>query len=271
LVSSVHSMMAVLAGSLAAWSTGCFSPEFDRCAVACGAGQACPPGTVCLGDGMCHASAAGPLCTAAGRDGGPDATALEDGGGHIDAQVSDAGPPVTPTQAGQLVISEVMIDPVANPEEPREWFEVYNPSTSTSYDLFGIRVRGEQVNERFNIDTSLVIPPGGYLLFGRSGDTAINGGLEHDFVYGNALELGNTSGDIALVYPLGDVVIDLVSYSTMAAGWPRSQGHSISLDPDLHDASSNDLPASWCLGTVPYTDEPDLEHGTPGEPNPPCP
>ena len=263
-------MRAVLIGAVSAWSAGCFSPQFDQCAVACGAGDACPPGTVCREDGMCHASMAEPLCTTGGGDGGPDA---REDGGVPDAPLGDAGPPVTPTMAGQLVISEVMINPLASSEEPREWFEIHNPSATTSYDLFGILVRGQRQGDEvtFSIDTSLVIGPGEQLLFGRSGDTAANGGLDHDFVYGDQIELGNTSGEVALVYPLGEVLIDEVAYGSSIAGWPREEGQTISLDPDLLDAAANDNPDSWCLGTGPYTAEPPHEQGTPGALNPACP
>ena len=260
-------MRAFLVGALAAWSGGCFSPQFDQCAVACGAGDACPPGTVCREDGMCHASMEEPLCTPGREDGGPDARLLDDGGAP-DAQVGDAGPPVTPTMAGQLVISEALIDVEGGvASEPGEWFEIHNPSDSTSYDLFGLRVDGEQVGETFSIDTSLVIAPGEQLLFARTDGID---GLAPDFIYGDTVQLGNTSGEIELIYPLGDVLIDRLPYGSGPAGWPRAEGSSISLAPDQMDAVANDDPGRWCEGTTQYTTEAPHQRGTPGAPNPPC-
>lgn len=245
---------------------GCFSPEVERCAVQCGAdpGAECPPGSVCLGDGMCHAAGDDRLCSII-----PTGDAGPDGGSEVlDGGLSDAGPPVTPSEPGQIVISELMINPDAFDEESREWFEVYNPSQETTYDLKGLEVRGELVTEEFAIDRAVVIGPQQRALFARSGDPEQNGGLEPDFVYGNDLPLGNSSGEVTIIYPLGDVVIDQVAYGS---AWPRSEGRSTSLDPDQHDAVANDNVASWCSGMDPYTPEPPHEYGTPGEPNPQCP
>lgn len=36
--------------------SGCFDPQFAQCAVECGSGGLCPPGTTCSSDGTCHGS-----------------------------------------------------------------------------------------------------------------------------------------------------------------------------------------------------------------------
>ena len=42
----------------------CYSPDYGAasCAVRCGAGELCPDGFTCRGDGFCHRDADGPLC-----------------------------------------------------------------------------------------------------------------------------------------------------------------------------------------------------------------
>ena len=58
------------------------------------------------------------------------------GGSNVDAPY-DGPTGITPFAAGQLVITEIMADSNDVPDESGEWFELYNPSTTDTYDLFG--------------------------------------------------------------------------------------------------------------------------------------
>ena len=235
----------------------CFSPSYERCAVECAAGD-CPPDTFCLADGRCHAQPDEPLCTlgeiidaGAGDAGGGDAAAP-------DAATFDAGQPVTPTTHGQLVISEIFKDPTQLDEEPREWFEIHNP-TDLRFELMGLTVQDDDRVETFDVESSVVLPPHGRVVFARNGDPELNGGIDEDYDYADDFSLGNGSDVVEIQYPLGDVVLDRVEYGNALGGWPDEEGMSVSLDPDEHDATSNDDGAVWCDAAP-----------TPGAPNPEC-
>ena len=68
-------------------------------------------------------------------------------------------PPGIPPSAGQLVITEIMINPEAVSDTDGEWFEVFNP-TELYLELQGLTI-SDGADEQFTIDGSLTIPPGG--------------------------------------------------------------------------------------------------------------
>lgn len=211
---------------------------------------------------MCHRSTGEALCGAP-PDASPDQPDADP-----DRPDADIGEVLTPDAAGQLVISEIMIDSIRTPEEPHEWFEVYNPSGAVTYDLRGLNVEdGSQTpSMTFDIDVELLVSPGGRLVFGRDGDQAANGGVAVDFDYPDTYALGNSGDTVRIVNPLNDAVIDEVVYDAL---WD-AEGAALSLDPDLHDAASNDLQSSWCDATTPFGDELPQDYGTPGAGNPDC-
>lgn len=246
--------LAVMVLGVSAPAAACFSPSYERCAVECAAGE-CPPDTTCLADGHCHAQADEPLCVVgevidAGEDAVTDAAVP-------DAAEFDAGTPVTPVEAGQLVISEIFKDPIESDETNREWFEIFNP-TDLRFELMGLEVRDDGI-ETFDVETSVVLAPHGRVVFARNGDIEVNGGVDADYDYDDAFALGNGSDVIEIIYPLGDVTLDRVEYGSSVDGWPDEEGASVSLDPAEHDDTSNDLPTSWCDASR-----------TPGSPNPDC-
>jgi hypothetical protein len=267
-------VMAAAGGLLAVAASGCFSPQFEACAVSCGEASACPDDQLCLSDGKCHATQDEPLCSLPGEDGSiadgsvigedggrPDAADPDGGGDPPDAAV-DAGPPVTPTRRGDLVISEIHKDPSAAPDPAGEWFEVFNPTAST-FDLSGLLV-SDLGSESFEIDETVILPPGGRTVFARLASSMANGGVAVDFTYGILFSLGNTDDEIVIENLDSGTILDSVFFDT---DFPDTEGASISLDPDEHDAMSNDDAASWCDGQTPYGDG-DL--GTPGRANPQC-
>ena len=82
---------------------------------------------------------------------------------------------------GDIVITEIMQNPDAVSDNDGEWFELYNASTAI-VDLNGWTVKDGGTNS-FVITTTLEIPVGGYVVLGRNGDTATNGGVIIDYVY----------------------------------------------------------------------------------------
>lgn len=108
---------------------------------------------------------------------------------------------------GDLLVSEVLSNPGAVSDTAGEWFELYNASAN-AIDLNGIKIRDEGSNT-FTVAGSLIINSGDYLVFGRNGDGAINGGYSADYVYGSGFTLGNTS-DAIIVESGGNIVASLI-------------------------------------------------------------
>jgi hypothetical protein len=163
--------------------------------------------------------------------------------------------------AGDLVVTELMINPGAANDVHGEWVELYNAS-DTSIDLEGLTLHDGASEQNVVLD-SLLLPAGDYVVLGVSGDTSLNGGVVVDHVLAD-LSLKNTSDD--LIVERDGIVFDTVSYDT-EAGFPSSTGQAMNLSANHASAEENDDPSHWCLATTPYGDG-DL--GTPGAPNPPC-
>jgi hypothetical protein len=152
------------------------------------------------------------------------------------------------------VITEIMADPSALRDDAGEWIELWNPSAENAFSLEGCSLDDGAQSPR-TLPGSPVIAPLSSLTLARS--------LEVPFLPGVvlALSLANSSDLVALV--CGGTVIDRVAYG---AGFPLRAGASMSLDPEAHDAISNDSASAWCQATSSYGG--DL--GTPGEANPDC-
>jgi cysteine-rich repeat protein len=170
----------------------------------------------------------------------------------------EIGPPEV---VGQFLFSELMIAPLAVESYLGEWFEIVNP-TSTALDLDGC-VLGDSANDVHSIAGPLVVPPGGVVVFGRSGDLSENGGVPVDYALGDEVQLKDLSDDLRLT--CGEILIDQVAWSSI---WKVKKGVSFALSPYQEDAAANDPLAAWCAGTKPYGAG-DL--GTPGKRNPACP
>jgi len=177
------------------------------------------------------------------------------------ASASDCGSCGATCDPGMLVVSEVMIDPVAVPDNQGEWIEVYNTTTST-IDLRGFTLRDDGADVHIITDfTPVVVPAGGYVTLGRNANLASNGGVVVDYQYASFV-LGN-AGDEVVLDAFG-TVIDRVAYGTSfdipAAATQLSQGTLTS--------TANDDPLNWCAATATLTGG---DRGTPGADNRTCP
>ena len=156
--------------------------------------------------------------------------------------------------AGDLVIDEVMFWPDFGPTEAA-WIEVYNTTGEDVY-LDGLTIVNDYTSA--TVWDTLVVSADDYVVFGGLEDITINGGVpvDHelsDFFYGEVLMSLWVSTDTTLV----DEV--LFGHETVEV-W----GASVSLDPELMDASSNDDMANWCES---YTAYGWGDMGTPGDDN----
>lgn len=172
--------------------------------------------------------------------------------------------PIVAPAEGDLVIQELLADP-ASPlgDAEAEWFEV---AVKADVDLngLGIGTAFGTVIDRIDDADCLSVQDGDLVLFARSADPALNGGLTADRTFG--FSLVNGGGDLHLAQ--GGNLVDAISWSSgdVASGRARN------LPPSLQDAASNDDPANWCNvppdATLEYAPG---NHGTPGLANLSCP
>ena len=122
-----------------------------------------------------------------------------------------------PSQASDdVIISRVMADPSAVSDDRGEWVELTNLG-SASTDLRGWQLRSGR-DPGFTVAQSLVVPPGGTAILGRSDNVSINGGLHVDLVY-TGITLGNAGDWIALTNLVG-VTTDSVAWNVPPTGSP---------------------------------------------------
>lgn len=173
-------------------------------------------------------------------------------------------PPDQP-QAGDLVITEIMVEPKNSATPDGQWFEIRNVSAKT-LDLNGtvIEEMGDLGGYVFSwaIEESLLIEPGEFLVFGRTDDQNVNGGVPVDYVLPN-LQLSYFNLDIRIANTfLYHIDLLELQYAVQVP-----QGAAISLDPASQD-SGNTSSLNWCAATTPL---PNGDFGSPGVQNPDCP
>lgn len=123
--------------------------------------------------------------------------------------------------AGRLVISEVMADPRAVPDERGEWVEIANPGAEP------VELRGWKLlsgnDAGLTVARSVIVPAGGAVVLGRDGRRGSNGGVRVDYAVAEGLSLANSGDWVALRDPLG-APVDSVAWSQPArrgASWTR--------------------------------------------------
>ena len=154
-------------------------------------------------------------------------------------------------------------------DEEGEWFEVYN-ATGAEINLIGLMVHevddgdANTEEETFLVTADLLVAAGEYVVFGVSGDTSLNGGVDVDSVYDHgSFSLKNGADSIALSNSAG--ILDAVSFTDEE--YPDLKGHSLSLSPATLSATDNDTGSNWCTASSAMASG-DL--GTPGTENDAC-
>ncbi len=154
-----------------------------------------------------------------------------------------------------IIINEIMRNPTAVSDARGEWFELFNPD-DVAVDLFGWTI-ADLGTDSYTIGTSLAILPNGYLVLGRNGDTSLNGDVDLDYVYGNAIILANGADELLLFDAAGEEVDRVV----FGSAFPDTAGASMALlSPDL----DNSLGTNWAASTNLYNG---ADFGTPGMAN----
>lgn len=147
---------------------------------------------------------------------------------------------VTP---GHLLISEVMPDPARVADTRGEWFEVHN-TRADDINLAGLIVRSEggTAGEKYIVTTDAIVPGMGFFVFGRSADTALNGGFTAHLAWGTAMSLGNTSDYLRLEQPDGTLLAGLSWASSVSGASLEVRGGTLpSILPDDLAATPTDL------------------------------
>ena len=172
--------------------------------------------------------------------------------------------PTLPPGTGELLLSELMVNPSAVSDSLGEYVELYNPG-AVDVDLSGWTFCTVSVCEVF--DGPLVVPAGERLVLAASGDPNLNGGLPAGAVEwtGNQF-LSNSGGSVQLVDSAGQVVT-LLPYGA-DLGFVPASGVAFELAPGVLVPASAVDPANWCFATQIYGSG-DL--GTPGAANSGCP
>jgi hypothetical protein len=179
----------------------------------------------------------------------------------FDASVPDAAPEevVEPSQplvehAGDLVITELMIDPKALTDAEGEWIELYN-ATDSMLELRDCQL--DDGDDSLHEIPPVLVEPGAYFTIAREAEP----GFHADLVV--PLSLTNRADSVAVVCQGHE--IDRVSYDE-AEDFAIKPGASLALDSEQLDAHANDSASAWCEGHDAYAE--DL--GSPGLANPSC-
>lgn len=210
-------------------------------------------------DAPVDANAMPPDANTSATDAGRDASADVDATTPEDASVPvDAGPPppATPSEAGQVVITEFQCKPAGYADDGlAEWVELYNPSDTTSYDLSGCYFEDTPNDGDYQFAATLVLGPHEYRVIASNTATLATHGFVSDATYGTTGTGLSSSGDNPTIR-CGNTVIDTVSYSSGAGfvSCATNPGHTFQLDPSHLTSTDNDAGANWCVSAALFYD-----------------
>ncbi len=157
--------------------------------------------------------------------------------------------------AGDLRITELMINPAAVSDDGGEWLELYN-SSGRRLILNGLVVEAAE-RHVLTSDRLIYLDPGAYLVLGDSDRLDLNGESPVDYALPGLL-LSNEGGEVQVIY--GSTLIAHQSWGQMASG------ASYSLDGSRLDQYTD--AASWCAAPSSWGE--DTDRGSPGAPNGLC-
>ena len=164
-------------------------------------------------------------------------------------------------QAGDLIITEIMLHPTKTDQWKGEWIELFN-TTNRRIRLQDISLKSKR-DEGVIITEEADILPQDYIVLGVNTST-MNGGVDVQLAY-NYNQLKLFSGDTLSLY-VKETLIDSVAWSPQ--DWTIIEGSALNLSPEAYDHQANDMAQAWCAATEKYGDG-DL--GTPGKVNRSCP
>jgi hypothetical protein len=166
---------------------------------------------------------------------------------------------------GDLLITEIMFNPLSLGDTEGEWIEILNNS-GESINMINLAIRRGSTNGFHVISSDLILAKGEYAVLGRTA-TATN---NVDYVYGTSISLANTGENIIInTYGTNGIDGDIIcSIDYGANGFNTGvNGSSLQLDSEITDATAALLGSNWCSSTLTYNTG-DL--GTPGTINGLC-
>jgi hypothetical protein len=172
------------------------------------------------------------------------------------------------------VITEVQHNSVGIGNDLGEWFEVYNPSPTVTYDLRNCQVDDVMPpltmtgSAPVTITASVIVPPGAYRTLAISNTP----GFVPTYAYGSVRFDNDAAEQVNLI--CGGTLIDRFPYGDLDATDAAGTGRTFSLDPDFLTAAGNDTRANWCYAADAdpyYVVGAFTNYGTPGAPNRHCP
>lgn len=175
--------------------------------------------------------------------------------------------PQKPAQPGDLVFSEMLINPVAVDDHRGEWVELYNTS-GHNIDIGGYSFHDDD-DDFFVLGGPLLVAANSYVVLCASLNPNENGGVPCDGWFdrptsaAGGLQLANNPDEVVLSRPDG-TEIDWLYYDD---SWIEA-GIAIGVKPEFLDADANDLLENWCWQTTVIATS--GEPGTPGQGNDPC-
>ncbi|MBU1413686.1 putative metal-binding motif-containing protein [Myxococcota bacterium] len=170
--------------------------------------------------------------------------------------------------AGDLLISEIMIQPTAVTAARGQYFEVLNRAP-VKVAINNIEIVVDGVTFIPPASPLILLDPGTRLLVAREANPADNGGLTPDLVLASMPVLTTTASEIELYLPgTPDVLLDAVAWD---ATWRHGIGRSMTLSPGVVAAADpmtlNDNFLSWCRAKSLYNA---ADRGTPDIDNDAC-
>ena len=174
-------------------------------------------------------------------------------------------PDPVPAEEGDLVFTEMMVNPQAVEDEVGEWIEMYNTS-DFRIDLGGYSFHDDDFDQ-WTL-ASLIVEPRSYVVLCADTDPRVNGGVPCDGWFyrewsGSGIALANGPDELVLTRPDG-VEIDWLHYTD---SW-FVPAFATGVDPDYLELGANNDGANWCSQTGRLSGM--AETGSPGFENEHC-
>lgn len=194
---------------------------------------------------------------------------LEQGSDFVIITIGDEGSgtidPPQDAEPGDVVFSEMMVNPEVVDDDIGEWIELYNTS-DYPVDLAGYSFHDDDID--LWILGTIIVPAKEYVVLCAELDPSRNGGVPCDAWFfrdweGDGLALANREDELVLTRADG-VEIDWLHYDE---NW-FTTAIATGVDPDFLDGGANNDGGHWCNQTT--LTAPMMEPGTPGYENDHC-
>lgn len=206
--------------------------------------------------------------TATDEDGerGSDSVAVSIGALVVDDPIDEDPIPTDDVLPGDLMFSEMNVNPEAVDDEIGEWVELYN-TASYAIDIGGYTFRDDDI-DAWVLSGPIIVAPHDYIVLCANMEPSANGGVPCDGWFyrdwnGDGLALANGPDELVLTRPDG-LEIDWLYYDDT---W-YTKAVAIGVDPAHLTAGENDDLSFWCNQQT--ITPPMVEPGTPGGINDLC-